>query len=106
VAQLVRAIARNGIPLYPLSHQAKRAKSAPAILAARIVSTRQVDAARNHSEVLSKMRDAATAAGVEIRRLTNIQNPTTSPTKAKAEGKRAVASVTYPRGNEASEISQ
>jgi hypothetical protein len=106
VAHVVRIIARSGTLENPRSHQAKRLISAPAILVARIVSTRHVEAARNHSEALRSIRDETSARCVVRRREAKTKKPIMKEMYANADGRRAVASVTALRGRDMMEISQ
>jgi hypothetical protein len=102
----VNKIAIIGIPRYPRSHHAKNANNEPAILVARIVSTRQVDAARNHSEQLKRMTPDVNATALFVRLATKRKKAAEKSTNARAEGRRAVASFTVPVGSDANAMSQ
>jgi hypothetical protein len=80
--------------------------SAPAILVARIVSTRHEEADFNHSKLVSRISEATVARSVDVRRATNMKNMYMKITKAIAEGSRQVTSVTCPPGIDAMDISQ
>jgi hypothetical protein len=80
--------------------------SAPVILVAKIVSTRQEDADFNHSKLVKRINDAIVAVSVDLRRATKTKNPHMKMTKARADGSRQVASVTSPPGIDAIDISQ
>jgi hypothetical protein len=67
-AHVIRIAARNGNPFRPFSLQAKSARSAPAKLVLRIVSTRQVTAERSHSNELRRTRPARSAERSVVRR--------------------------------------
>jgi hypothetical protein len=96
----------QGIPRNPLSHHAKSANILPAILVARIVSTRHVEAARNHSKLASKRIVVLKATLEENLRTRKAQKPPEKIINASADGSRALASLTSPAGKDTRLMSQ
>ena len=101
-----KKIATSGAPRRPRSSQTKSASNAPAKLIDKIVSTRQVDAALNHSGLQSRSNDESNAVASETRAAKKSWNMAVKRTNAMAEGNLAVASETSPNGRETIALSQ
>jgi hypothetical protein len=105
-ATVSKSAAKTGNPRRSCSSHRKRAIRAPAILVARIVSTRHEEEDFNHSKLVNRIREAISAVSREVLPATKAKNAYIKRTKATADGRRQLASVTSPAGIDARDINQ